>query len=78
MKFEEIVAFRERHGITQVELANLLNLPNPRRGGQVTVARWESGQRAPAPYLPLALREVERRLLAESRERRTKRKTDPS
>lgn len=54
----EIVAFRERHGLTQARLAALLGLPSPEKGGQVTVARWERGDRHPAPYLRLALRQL--------------------
>jgi hypothetical protein len=45
-------------------LAELLELPNPRQGGQVTVARWESGDREPVPFLRRALADIERELAA--------------
>lgn len=54
----DVRAFRERHGLTQEQLAALLLLPNPKTGGRITVARWEAGTREPPPFLPLALETI--------------------
>jgi transcriptional regulator with XRE-family HTH domain len=60
----ELTAFRARHKLSRAALAELLELPNPRQGGQVTVARWESGDREPVPFLRRALADIERELAA--------------
>jgi DNA-binding transcriptional regulator YiaG len=52
--------WRRSRGLSQEGLARLLGLPEA--GGQVTVSRWEAGDQKPAPYLGLALAELERRL----------------
>jgi transcriptional regulator with XRE-family HTH domain len=54
VKPAELKKWRERHGLTQAELARALGVD------VVTVSRWERGDRTPAPYLYLALREVAR------------------
>ncbi|MCI0488939.1 MAG: helix-turn-helix domain-containing protein [Blastocatellia bacterium] len=58
----EIKSFRNRLSLSQADLAALLGLPEPARGGRQTVSRWERGEQSPAPYLGLALREVERKI----------------
>ena len=62
MKPEETRAFRKRHGLTQAGLAERLGLPNPAKGGKVTVARRVGGKRAPIPFLRRALDDLEREL----------------
>jgi transcriptional regulator with XRE-family HTH domain len=56
MTSEQLVAFRETHGLTQQELADRL------RVDRVTIARWETGARSIPPYLDLALETVRRGL----------------
>lgn len=51
-------SFREAHGLTQTGLAGALGLSDPDRGGQVTVARWETGKHPPPPYLWRALAQL--------------------
>jgi transcriptional regulator with XRE-family HTH domain len=51
---QDLVAFRETHGLTQQELADKL------RVDRVTIARWETGARSIPPYLDLALETVGR------------------
>ncbi len=65
MTGEEIRAAREALGMTQPQLAAALGLPDPERGGQVTVSRWERGLTTPAPYLARALRDLRREREAE-------------
>ena len=55
----EIRATRLRLGLSQAALARALGLPDPERGGQVTVSRWESGKQKPQPYLRLALERLD-------------------
>lgn len=56
MAGDDLRAWRERHGLSLADLADQL-------GGldRGTVWRWEQGQRAIPPYLPLALETLERR-----------------
>jgi transcriptional regulator with XRE-family HTH domain len=49
-------------GLTQGDVARLLGLPDPDRGGKVTVHKWLRGKAAPPSYLPLALAAVRARL----------------
>ena len=49
--------WRERHHLTQAELARLLGV------AEMTVSRWEIGLRTPPAYLELALKELHRRPL---------------
>jgi transcriptional regulator with XRE-family HTH domain len=56
---DDITAWRKARGVTQAELAGWLGLSRPAKGGQVTVARWETGVQSPAPYLRLALERLE-------------------
>jgi DNA-binding transcriptional regulator YiaG len=44
--------FRERHELSQVQLADKLKVD------ETTVQRWEVGERNPAPYLKRALRDL--------------------
>jgi transcriptional regulator with XRE-family HTH domain len=46
----DLVAARERMGLTQARLAELLGVQ------RLAVVRWENGQRAIPPYLHLALK----------------------
>jgi transcriptional regulator with XRE-family HTH domain len=60
----DLKAWREAHGLSQAQLARILEVD------QMTISRWErgSGRRgAPGRMLELALAEVERRL-AEQRQ----------
>jgi transcriptional regulator with XRE-family HTH domain len=59
MSGDQIEAWRKARGVTQAELAGWLGLSQPTKGGQVTVARWETGVQSPAPYLRLALERLE-------------------
>jgi transcriptional regulator with XRE-family HTH domain len=54
--------FRERHGLTQVRLAELLSSGQHPPIGETTIQRWEAGERTPPPYLKRALRDVAREL----------------
>ena len=53
---EYVKRFRERHGLSQVQLAGKLPVD------ETTVQRWEAGERNPAPYLKRALRDLAREL----------------
>lgn len=53
---EYVKRFRERHTLSQVQLADKL------RVDETTVQRWEAGERSPAPYLKRALRDLAREL----------------
>lgn len=61
---DQIRAFRQRHNLTQRQLAKMLGLPGA--SGRMMLARWEHCTRpVDANYLlPLALHELERRLAA--------------
>jgi transcriptional regulator with XRE-family HTH domain len=61
MTQQELVAFRERLGLTQQELADRLGVD------RVTIARWETGARAIPAFLGLALETVERRVTGRGR-----------
>lgn len=55
--------FRKRHGLTQSQLAALLDLPNPEAGGQVTISRWEAGTPPESDhFVALAMHELVRRI----------------
>jgi transcriptional regulator with XRE-family HTH domain len=54
--------FRERHGLTQKQLADLLTSGQETRVRESTVQRWEYGDRKPPPYLKRALRDLAREL----------------
>lgn len=51
-------AWRERHGLTQEDLAARLSVPGRRVTG-INVSRWERGVHEPAPFLALALERIE-------------------
>jgi len=53
---KELKEWRQRHRLTQVELAQMLGVI------RVTVARWEGGTRGIPPFLPLALEALEYRM----------------
>lgn len=52
----DLKAWRERHNLTQDQLAELLSV------AKNTVSRWERGERAIPEYLALALEALELRL----------------
>jgi transcriptional regulator with XRE-family HTH domain len=54
--------FRERHGLTQKELADLLTSGQETPVRESTVQRWEYGVPIPPPYLKRALRDIAREL----------------
>jgi transcriptional regulator with XRE-family HTH domain len=58
--------FRDRHGLTQEQLAELLTAGQENEVYASTIQRWEYGHRTPPPYLKLALRDVARELTAHS------------
>lgn len=55
MTAEEVKAWRERMGWSQEQLADALGVH------AMTVSKWERGEQDHAPYLSLALAELERR-----------------
>jgi transcriptional regulator with XRE-family HTH domain len=56
---QELLGWRARHGLSRAQLAELLCFANPKAGGRVTIAKWEGEKQAPAPYLWLALENLE-------------------
>jgi transcriptional regulator with XRE-family HTH domain len=52
--------FRERHGLTQEQLAELLTTGQENEVYASTIQRWEYGTRTPPPYLKRALRDIAR------------------
>jgi len=60
MNANELKLWRQRWGITQVDLARRLGTY------QVTIARWETGARKIPFLLPLALETLEKRMKEES------------
>lgn len=52
----KLLAFREKHHLSQLSLAKYLGV------AANTVARWERGERAIPPYLELALKAIESEL----------------
>jgi len=57
--------FRERHGLTQVALAELLTAGQENDVFVSTIQRWEYGDRTPPPYLKLALAYIATKLQRE-------------
>ena len=53
---EYVKRFRERHALSQVQLAGKLKVE------ETTVQRWEAGERTPAPDRKRALRDLAREL----------------
>lgn len=49
---EHLKAFRASHGLTQVKLADLLQV------SKRAVEEWEAGNNNPAPYLKAALKDI--------------------
>lgn len=58
--------FRERHRLTQPELAELLTAGQEEEVFVSTIQRWEYGTRKPPPYLKLALAYLAAKLQRES------------
>ena len=54
--------FRERHGLTQEQLAELLTTGQENEVFVSTIQRWEYGTRTPPPYLKRAFRDIAREL----------------
>ena len=61
MEGQDIKDFREKHNLTQDELAKELMVASN------TVARWERGERQIPNHLPLALETVERNQIAKAK-----------
>jgi transcriptional regulator with XRE-family HTH domain len=57
-----VLRFRERHGLTQAALAELLTTGEENEVFVSTIQRWEYGDRIPPPYLKRALRDIAREL----------------
>lgn len=70
MDIEGLKAWRKRNKILQKELAELLQIHT------VSVARWETGVHPIPPFLEMALAELERRLAAEQRPKKTPKRKD--
>jgi DNA-binding transcriptional regulator YiaG len=49
----DLQSWRDRLGLSQAELGELLNVH------EMTVSAWERGRQQPAPYLHLALERIE-------------------
>ena len=58
--------FRERHSLTQTQLAEHLTAGQENEVYVSTVQRWEYGDRKPPPYLKLALAQIAAKLSRES------------
>ena len=58
--------FRDRHGLTQEQLAELLTAGQANEVFVSTIQRWEYGHRTPPPYLKLALVHLAAKLQRES------------
>ena len=56
MKGHELKDWREKHGLTQDRLAELLKV------AKNTISRWERGERSIPEYMDLALEALEARL----------------
>jgi len=54
--------FRERHGLTQERLAELLTTGQENEVFVSTIQRWEYGDQTPPPYLKRALKDIAREL----------------
>jgi transcriptional regulator with XRE-family HTH domain len=54
--------FRERHRLTQEQLAELLTTGQENEVFVSTIQRWEYGDGMPPPYLKRALRDIAREL----------------
>jgi transcriptional regulator with XRE-family HTH domain len=67
MTGEDLKEWRTRHELTQTELAAALGVQKN------TVWRWELGESGIAPFMPLALAELERVLNGQKSRRRRKR-----
>lgn len=65
MTIDELKKWRDRNGLSQATLGELLKV-HP-----VSVARWETGFHPIPAFLEMALAELERRLAAEPRPKKT-------
>jgi DNA-binding transcriptional regulator YiaG len=63
----ELKAWRTKRGMTQQQLADLLNGTSKR-----SIENWEEGTRTPPKMLPLALEALDARLQRASAERKAK------
>jgi transcriptional regulator with XRE-family HTH domain len=70
MTIEELKKWRERNGISQAALGELLQVHS------VSVARWETGVHPIPAFLEMALAELERRLTAEPRPKKTSKRKE--
>ena len=70
MKPKELTAWREKQGLTQVQLANILGVT------KACISRWESGDRPISPYLHLTLKCLKVKKGGESKKRGMKKKKE--
>lgn len=61
---EEIRTWREKHDLTQGEMAELLGL----KSGATTISAWENGRATPAGYLRPALDALDHKLSEQAEE----------
>ena len=52
MRPKELIAWRKKHNLTQIELANMLGVTKP------CISMWESGHRNIPAFLHLALKSL--------------------
>jgi len=64
MNPEELIAWRQKHGLTQMALAGMLNVT------RACVSMWESGKRKVPAFLHLALKCLKVKKGGESRKKR--------
>lgn len=70
MKPEELTAWREKHGIKQVELANLLGVT------KTCISLWESGHRKIPAFLHITLKCLKVKKGGELKRKGTKKKRE--
>ncbi len=60
MTARQLRLWRKKSGLTQTQLAERLDLPNPYTSGKTMISRWENGARAVPVLLPLALEAIDK------------------
>lgn len=66
MKPSELVKWREKRGLTQPQLGELLSVTS------TTIYRWEKGLRGVPAFLPLALESLDRKGVKKKKVRKSK------